>query len=130
MELTYVLNEILKKEKKNSKESPQEVSAVFVSILTSDGYLRCIPWSEDNSIFDHINLLANGFLKDVELVELAKNLIELKYHEPDTFKNIYQSIQENTNFNNYEELEETMKEIEKDLELDEEASSEPSDMVC
>lgn len=132
MELTYVLNEILKKEKKLSKEEPTEVSAVFVSVLTKDGYLRCIPWSEENTIIDHINLLANGLLEDVTIIELAKNLVELKCQDYKTFKDVYRSMQENTEFDNYEELENTMADIIQDLDLEEHvmSNSEEDEMIC
>ena len=131
MELSQVLSEMLKKEKKLSKEEHADVSAVFVAVLTSEGYLRCIPWTEENTLLDHINLLSNGFLEDVALVELAKDLVELKCQDSKVFEEVYKSIKENTDFVNYDELEETMEEIIKDLELDEHVGTSGDEtMIC
>ncbi len=118
MQLSEVLSGILKEEKKIEKTENVEVSAVFVSVLTKDGYLRCIPWTEKNTIYDFIDLLSNGFLEDIELVELAKNLVEIKCQDPEEFERVYASIKQDTEFDKYETLENMMEEIINDLDLE------------
>ena len=118
MQLSEVLSGILNEEKKIEKTENVEVSAVFVSVLTKDGYLRCIPWTEKNTIYDFIDLLSNGFLEDIELVELAKNLVEIKCQDPEEFERVYASIKQDTEFDKYETLEKMMEEIINDLDLE------------
>ena len=118
MQLSEVLSGILNEEKKIEKTENVEVSAVFVSVLTKDGYLRCIPWTEKNTIYDFIDLLSNGFLEDIELVELAKNLVEIKCQDPEEFERVYASIKQDTEFDKYETLEKMMEEIIDDLDLE------------
>ena len=118
MQLSEVLSGILNEEKKIEKTENVEVSAVFVSVLTKDGYLRCIPWTEKNTIYDFIDLLSNGFLYVLELVELAKNLVEIKCQDPEEFERVYASIKQDTEFDKYETLEKMMEEIINDLDLE------------
>lgn len=87
----------------NIPKSNKRASALFIGVLTEDGYLKSYAWDEHDDTGDIINILSNGFLDDIATFEIAKRLHMIKDVDPTLYEEVFLELQ-NTPFKNYEAL--------------------------
>lgn len=114
--LSKVLFDLAYDAKRTEKEMPDlsKASAVFVGVLTKEGYLRSYSWSETHNVVDIIGILTNGFLNDISNFEIAKALIYIHDEQPDIFDNVFKEVEARLMPNQMEMVEKCMAEISKE----------------
>ena len=83
----------------NIPKQNKRASALFIGVLTEDGYLKSYAWDEHDDTGDIINILSNGFLDDIATFEIAKRLHMIKDVDPTLYEEVFLELQ-NTPFKN------------------------------
>ena len=111
--LSKVLFNLAYSAKRTEKEMPDlsKASAVFVGVLTKEGYLRSYSWTETHNVVDIISILANGMLTDISNFEIAKALIFIHDEQPDIFDNILAQVEARVSTNQMGLIKQCMNEI-------------------
>lgn len=118
---TRLISSILKELSENIEETDVELgdkvpeknkkaSAVFVGVLTEDGFLKSYSWTENDNVYDIIDILSNGFLNDISIFEIAKQLHYIRMQDEEAYKEVYEKLHA-TSFSNFAVLDNLLEEF-------------------